>query len=132
VASISCSVKTIKIFSFPIDPGLKIAITSHIKDINPYIMPPGRELDEMIHHRLFGNNGDTEIPPYSVDPTAAAKVRSKLKSRYGHPVIVGETRMATRKHFARYDSDPSTATEVLAETLPLAICRLALLLMKRD
>jgi hypothetical protein len=39
--------------------------------------------------------------------------------------------MATKRFFARYDSDPSTATEVLAETEPLAICRLALILLKR-
>lgn len=85
----------------------------------------------MIHSHLFGSDGDKEIPPYSVDPGAAAKVRSKIKSRYGHPVVVGETRMASRRHFARYESDPSTATEVLAESQPLAICRLAVLLMKR-
>jgi hypothetical protein len=39
--------------------------------------------------------------------------------------------MSSRKFFARYDSDPSTATEALAETEPLAICRLALVLIKR-
>jgi hypothetical protein len=103
-----------------------------IKDINPYTLPAGRELDEMVHQRLFGSKDTAaQIPQYSVDPAASAKVCSKLKALYGHPIIVGQTRMAGRKHFARYDSDPSTATEVLAETEPLAICRLAVILMKR-
>jgi hypothetical protein len=89
-------------------------------------------LDKLIHTRLFGQNDtDDAIPAYSVDASASAKVRSKLKSTFGHPIIIGQTRMAGRKHFARYDSDPSTATEVLAETEPLAICRLAALLLKR-
>lgn len=85
----------------------------------------------MIHRRLFEANGDEAIPPYSTDPAASSKVRSKIKSRYGHPVVVGQTRSHPRKHFARYDSDPSTATEVLAETESLALCRLAVLLLKR-
>ena len=110
----------------------KLLSLHRIKDINPYTLAAGRDLDEMIHRRLFGSQdtGD-KIPLYSVDPAASAKVRSKLKAFYGHPIIVGQTRMSGRKHFARYDSDPSTATEVLAETEPLAICRLAVILMKR-
>jgi hypothetical protein len=90
-------------------------------------------LDKLIHVRLFGlNEHDGEVPAYSADPAASAKVRSKLKSLYGHPIIIGQTRMSGRKCFARYDSDPSTATEVLAETEPLALCRLAVILMKRS
>jgi hypothetical protein len=55
-----------------------------------------------------------------------------LKSNFGKPIVIGQTRMANKKFFARYDSDPSTATEVLAETEALAICRLALILLKRS
>lgn len=87
----------------------------------------------MIHARLFGNKDETVLAPaYSTDTSASGKVRSKLKSVYGHPIIIGQTRMSGRKYFARYDSDPSTATEVLAETEPLAICRLAAILLKRS
>jgi hypothetical protein len=116
---------------FPIDPGANVAITSPIKDINPYTYPAGPELDELIHRRLFGQKNATNAPNYSLEVTESAKVRSRLKTVYGHPIIVGRTRMPGRPFFARYESDPSTATEVVAETEPLAICRLALLLMRR-
>ena len=87
----------------------------------------------MIHARLFGKGDEVDkAPAYSTDASFGSKVRARLKSVYGHPIIVGQTRMAGRKHFARYDSDPSTATEVLAETEPLAICRLAAILLKRS
>jgi hypothetical protein len=107
-------------------------MSSPIKDVNPYAFPAGPEMDAIIHHRLFGLNGENGfVPPYSTNPSESAKVRTRLKSNYGHPIIVGQTRMTTKRYFARYDSDPSTATEVLAETEPLAICRLALILLRR-
>ena len=103
-----------------------------IKDVNPYTFPAGPELDEIIHRKLFGQSTENErVPPYSTNASESSKVRSRLKSNYGHPIVVGQTKMANRRFFARYDSDPSTATEALAETEPLAICRLALLLLKR-
>ena len=108
-------------------------MSSPIKDQNPYSFPTGPELDEIIHRRLFGQNGENGRPPsYSTNVSESSKVRTRLKSNYGHPIIVGQTRMAMKRFFARYDSDPSTATEVLAETEPLAICRLALILLKRS
>lgn len=117
----------------PIDPGADVAMSSRIKDINAYTFPAGPQLDEMIHRRLFAHKASGgAAPAYSVDPEESSKVRSRLKAVYGHPIIVGQTRMAGKRHFARYESDPSTSTEVLAETEPLAICRLALLLMRRD
>jgi hypothetical protein len=104
-----------------------------IKDINPYAFPAGPELDEIIHRKLFGQKSESVgAPPYSTNTSESSKVRSRLKSNYGKPIVIGQTRMTNRRFFARYESDPSTATEVVAETEPLAICRLALLLMKRD
>jgi hypothetical protein len=90
-------------------------------------------LDLIIHRTLFGQATENDsAPAYSTNVSESAKVRSRLKSAYGHPIVVGQTRMSSsRRFFARYDSDPSTATEVLAETEPLAICRLALVLIKR-
>lgn len=108
-------------------------MSSPIKDVNPYTFPASPELDEIIHRKLFGHNGENEKAPlYSTNTGESAKVRSKLKSTYGKPIVTGQTRMANKRFFARYDSDPSTATEVLAETEALAICRLALILVKRS
>lgn len=118
---------------FLIDQEASIAMSSRIKDVNAYTFPAGPELDDLIHQRLFGQkDGSGSIPAYSLDRAESAKVRARLKSKYGHPIIVGQTRMLGRRYFARYESDPSTATEVLAESEPLAICRLAVLLLKRD
>src|SRR5688500_12269660 len=108
-------------------------MSSSIKDVNPYTFPAGPELDEIIHRKLFGQNaGNEKAPLYSTDTSESSRVRSKLKSNFGKPIVIGQTRMANKRFFARYDSDPSTATEVLAESEALAICRLALILLKRS
>jgi len=92
---------------------------------------PGPEMDRAIHDQFFSGNG--EVLPYSTETSSAERVRSRLKTMYKCPVLVGETKTRPKKYFARFDSGPSTATEVLAETQPLAICRLALLIgLKRD
>jgi hypothetical protein len=116
-----------------IDPDIKGGMSDRIKDVNPYIFPAGPELDLIIHRKLFGQESqDQRVPPYSTNTAESSKVRSRLKSNFGHPVVVGQTRMSGRRFFARYDSDPSTATEVLAESEPLALCRLALILIRRN
>ena len=58
-------------------------------------------------------------------------MRTRLKAMYKFPVKVGETKTRPTKFFARFDSGPSTSTEVLAETRALAICRLALVIGSR-
>jgi hypothetical protein len=104
-----------------------------IKDVNPYTFPAGPELDLIIHRKLFGHNSQNgDVPAYSTNGSESSRIRSRLKSDFGHPIVVGQTRMSSRRYFARYDSDPSTATEVLAETEPLALCRLALILIGRN
>ena len=104
-----------------------------LKDINPYTFPAGAELDEIIHRRIFGKKSiEGGLPKYSLDPEESARLRARLKSMYGHPIVFGRTRIPGRTYFARYDSDPSTATEVVAATEPLATCRLALLLIRRS
>jgi hypothetical protein len=98
---------------------------------NPYKAPPGPETDRAIHERFFGPAVSSF--PYSTDESAADKLKSRIKTIYGYPVQTGHTKTRPRKFFARFDSGPSTSTEVLAETLPLAICRLALVIAaKRD
>jgi hypothetical protein len=96
---------------------------------NPYKAAAGRETDELIHQQFFSNGA--ALLPYSTDDSAAEKVRARLKAVYKHAVHVGQTRTRPPKFFARFDSGPSTSTEVLAETRALAICRLALLIGSR-
>jgi hypothetical protein len=96
---------------------------------NPYSFPPGAELDSIVHEQCFDGLGS--VLPYSTDRHSAEKVRVRLKELYGYSVSIGETRLRTRRYFARLDTGPSTATEVLAETLPLAICRLAVVVSYR-
>ena len=92
---------------------------------------PGPEMDQAIHEQLFSGNGN--VLPYSTDLGSAERVRSRLKAVYKCPVQTGETKTRPKKYFARFDTGPSTATEVLAETQALAICRLALLIgLKRE
>ncbi len=95
-------------------------------DVDPYQIPAGPKLDELIHQRVMGRSGG-ECPPYSSDEKAARSVLAKVKSYGDRTVVVGRTALRRKRWFARYESDASDGTEVLAESLPLAICRLALL-----
>lgn len=70
---------------------------------------------------------ELECPPYSTDEGEARRVLARIKSVSGRTVIVGRTSLRQQRWFARYETDASDGTEVLAETLALAICRLALL-----
>jgi hypothetical protein len=98
---------------------------------NPYKASPGPQTDRAIHRRYFVSDGT--VLPYSTDDEAAFKLRARIKVVYGYPVQVGETKTRPRQYFARFESGPSTATEVLAETLPLAVCRLGLVIgLSRD
>ena len=93
-------------------------------ELNPYKAPPGPQTDQAIHERFFAPGN--AVLPYSTDEQAASIVRARIKEIYGHPVEIGQTMTRPRHFFARFDSGPSTATEVLAESLALAICRLGL------
>ncbi len=95
-------------------------------DVNPYEIAAGPDLDRLVHRHVMGQN-DGELPPYSTDEKAARQVLSRLKSFSGKTVVTGRTALRKKRWFARYESDASDGTEVLAETLALAICRLALL-----
>jgi hypothetical protein len=95
---------------------------------NPYRAAEGRELDATIHRKFFSGGALAFCPAYSTDVAQARKLKQQLQAHYRVPIQSGRTRINGRNWFARYGSDPSTCTEVLAETLPLAICRLALVL----
>jgi len=95
-------------------------------DVNPYEVPAGPELDQIIHQRVMGLS-ETTCPPYSTDEKSSRRVLARIKGLGGRTVLVGRTAIRSKRWFARYESNASDGTEVLAETLPLAICRLALL-----
>lgn len=102
-----------------------------MRGFNPYKASSGPETDQAIHERFF--SGNDNVLPYSTDDGSAEKVRIRIKALYKYPVQVGETTTRPRQFFARFDSGPSTSTEVLAESKALAICRLALVIgSKRD
>jgi hypothetical protein len=92
---------------------------------NPYKAASGPDLDLAIHETLFAGTTSTPLA-YSTDEEAAEKVRARLKALYRYPIVTGQTKTRPRHYYARFESGPSTSTEVLAETLALAICRLAL------
>jgi len=97
-----------------------------MSEVNPYDVQAGPELDRWIHlHVMDQCSGD--CPLYSTDDKAARQVLAALKSTSGRTVVVGRTALRQKRWFARYETDESDGTEVLASTLPLAICRLALL-----
>lgn len=92
---------------------------------NPYKAPAGEDLDAWIHKNLFSGKPEDALP-YSSDEKAAEKVRLRIKALYGSKVETGSTKLRQPRYFARFETGPSTSTETLAESLPLAICRLAL------
>lgn len=102
-----------------------------MQGLNPYKAIAGSDTDQSIHKQFFSAEGS--VLAYSTDDDAAEKVRSRLKALYKCPVQTGETKTHPRRFFARFDTGPSTSTEVLAETKALAICRLALVIgMRRE
>ncbi|MHC1763260.1 MAG: hypothetical protein AB9869_02985 [Verrucomicrobiia bacterium] len=97
-----------------------------MSELNPYQIPAGPELDQLIHLRVM-EQSSPDCPPYSTDESAARRVLARLRYVSGHAVVVGRTSLRRHRYFARYETDPSDGTEVLADTKELAICRLALL-----
>ena len=96
------------------------------RELDPFRLQPGLEMDTAIHTLLFGLPDSGVFPHYSTDLKEAEKVRVRVKVLYDASIVTGRTRIRGKPWFARYDSDPSTCTEVVAETPALAICRLAL------
>jgi hypothetical protein len=99
--------------------------------VNPYKQPAGKELDRMIHTRLFHGEGGMNPPPYSMEESLVPKIAAKLKQRFKKEISTGTLNIRPRRYFARFETGASTSTEVVAESLCLAICRLALLVMEK-
>ena len=99
--------------------------------VDLYRIPAGPELDRLVHEKVFEAKQPTDIPHYSSDDTLAKSVFKELKRQVDSSVVIGKTKSQhAKRYFARYGRDPSTSTEVLAETLPLAIYRLAVLRLR--
>ena len=99
---------------------------------NPYKANPGVELDNWLHEHFFAETSQEPLP-YSSNERASEKLRARIRSLYGYKVYTGTTSVRTGKFFARLETGASTSTETLAETLPLAIARLALVVaLRRD
>jgi len=95
-------------------------------DINK--LKPSSFLDESIYVNLM-DYGITR-QEFSTDVKAAKNLVKLLRKHLGTRV---ETGKASRgKYYARYGTDPSTSTEVLAETMPLAVSRMALLALTKS
>lgn len=99
--------------------------------VDLYRIEAGPELDRLVHEKVFRAEPSHSIPLYSTDEELAKRVYHEIRKRFDSSVVIGKTRGSNAKrYFARYGSDPSTSTEVLAETLPLAICRMAALRLR--
>lgn len=103
-----------------------------ISEINPYQALASEGLDILIDEELFGGVGGASCPSYSTDDSWVQKIRRKLQKVYGTQVILGRTSIESKPYFSRYGTDPSTSTEVLAETKSLSICCMAILLIQRN
>ena len=94
--------------------------------VDLYRIEAGPELDRIIHERVFHQIPEDSCPGYSTSRELAQRVLRHLIDRFDSSVVTGRTRSnRAKRYFARYGSDPSTSTEVLAETFALAVCRLA-------
>jgi hypothetical protein len=96
--------------------------------MNPYKALAGTELDIQLAQKFFK---DEPVEPYSTEARQADRLRKAIEEKFGEKVVFGVTRTRLRLHFARLDENPSTSIEALAETYPLAVARLALVLTHR-
>jgi hypothetical protein len=100
--------------------------------LNPYQFPPGPALDKLIHSQIFKASASVPFKPYSTSESGAAELRRELALLWGYPIVVGRSHIRHKSWFARCESDPSTCTEVLAETWPLAVARLAAIFVEKN
>jgi hypothetical protein len=101
-------------------------------NIDPYGVPAGRELDALIHFRILKNALSHQYPAYSSNPQDADKLKKAVETQCAVRIEVGQTRLKEKRWFARYEIASGNPTEVLAETYPLAVSRLAVLLTRHS
>jgi hypothetical protein len=99
--------------------------------VNPYHAPAGRELDLHIHCHILKRDADEQCPRYSTDSKQADELKRRVEEDFHIKIVTGTTGIRGKQWFARYEIDKGNPTEALAETYPLAICRLVMLRTSR-
>ena len=104
-----------------------------LSSIDAFKVEAGPILDKVIHTLLFaGNESEEDCPSYSSRRQNGLQVAEELESLFGINIRLGRLRVKEHKmYFARAGREKESATEILAVSLSLAICRLAILLMQR-
>lgn len=103
-----------------------------LNSIDPFKVEASQELDGVIHRELFRESSADACPNYSSRRQNGLLVAERIEDNYGIAVKLGRLRVKQHKmYFARAGRDKETATEILAVSLSLAICRLAILLLQR-
>lgn len=104
-----------------------------LNSIDPFKVEASQELDGVIHRELFRASSDDAFPNYSSRRQNGLLVAERIEDDYGIDVKLGRLRVKQHKmYFARAGRDKETATEILAVSLSLAICRLAILLLQKS
>ena len=85
----------------------------------------------MVNEMVFGVKDKSTPPPYSTDESLMERLKGKIHERHSKQIVIGKLRATPVRYFARYESGASTATEVLGASRPLALSRLAILLMAK-
>jgi hypothetical protein len=101
------------------------------------MIPAGREIDllvaESIMNLLWVNDPDTRgargfPPPFSTEIEAAWTIAEHLNCCVDLTIICG----TPKRYFARLYPKDDVEIKAEAETMPLAICRAALMLKRRE
>ena len=96
---------------------------------NPYKASAGESIDQLLNEAYFPEQEKPE--KFSTDAASAKNLVKRIESAYIRKVVTGTTKTKPPLHFARLETDPSTSTETTAETYPLAVARLGLVLALR-
>lgn len=104
-----------------------------LASIDPFKVEASPELDTVIHRHLFPEDDPGLLPHYSSRRKDGLQVADRLEDDFGIEIRLGRLRMQEHKmYFARAGSHKESASEILAVSLSLAICRLAILLLQRS
>ncbi len=104
-----------------------------LNSIDPFKVEASAVLDAVIHKSLFPDSEEEECPSYSSRRQNGLQVAEELEALFGISIRLGRLRVKEHKmYFARAGREKESATEILAVSLSLAICRLAVLLLQRD
>lgn len=98
---------------------------------NPYKVLAGEDLDLQLSKIYFGKSASVTMGAFSTEVKWANILKAKMESVFRTHVLIGRTMANPPGYFARLETGPSTSTEVIAATYPLAIARLGMVLSNR-